>query len=130
MGSCPCVFALLTKEKDFCDFLYASLQGQRTAGLVDRVLALHTGSRGFDSLWGHMSEQFFQSNRPGYLLPVSSELENSGIIVRSVIAVSMNVAVASALSNQQKLYMCTHNTTNTTRTDARCRVCAAIVPYS
>ena len=30
---------------------------------------------------GHMSEQFFQSNRPGYLHPVSSELENSGIRV-------------------------------------------------
>ena len=41
-------------------------------GPVDRVLALHTGSRGFDSHWGHMSEQFFQSNRPGYPHPVSS----------------------------------------------------------
>ena len=28
-------------------------------GLVDRVLALHVGSRGFDSHWGHMSERFF-----------------------------------------------------------------------
>ena len=28
-----------------------------------------------------MSEQFFQSNRPGYPHPVSSELENSGIRV-------------------------------------------------
>ena len=35
-------------------------------GLVDRVLALHAGSR---------------SNRPGYPHPVSSELENSGIRV-------------------------------------------------
>ena len=50
-------------------------------GLVDRVLPLHAGSRGFDSHWGHMSEQFFQSNRPGYLHPVSSELGNSGIRV-------------------------------------------------
>ena len=25
-------------------------------GLVDRGLALHAGSRGFDSHWGHMSE--------------------------------------------------------------------------
>ena len=50
-------------------------------GLVDRVLALHAGSRGFDSHQGHMSEQFFQSNRPGYPHPVSSELENSGIRV-------------------------------------------------
>ena len=44
-------------------------------GLVDRVLALHAGSR------GHMSERFFRSNRPGYPHPVSSELENSGIRV-------------------------------------------------
>ena len=29
----------------------------------------------------HMSEQFFQSNRPGYPHPVSPELENSGIRV-------------------------------------------------
>ena len=50
-------------------------------GLVDRVLALHVGSRGFDSHRGHMSEQFFRSNRPGYPHPVSSELENSGIRV-------------------------------------------------
>ena len=28
-------------------------------GLVDRVLALHAGSRGFDSHQGHMSERFF-----------------------------------------------------------------------
>ena len=50
-------------------------------GLVDRVLALHAGSRGFDSHRGHMSEWFFRSNRPGYPHPVSSELENSGIRV-------------------------------------------------
>ena len=48
---------------------------------MDRVLALHTGSGGFDSHRGHMSERFFQSSRPGYLHPVSSELENSGIRV-------------------------------------------------
>ena len=50
-------------------------------GLVDRVLALHAGSRGFDSHGGHRSEQFFRSNRPGYPHPVSSELENSRIRV-------------------------------------------------
>ena len=50
-------------------------------GLVDRVLALYAGSRGFDSHRGHMSERFFKSNRPGYPHPVSSELENSGIRV-------------------------------------------------
>ena len=49
--------------------------------LVDKVLALHAGSRGFDSHRGHMSERFFRSNRPGYPHPVSSELENSGIRV-------------------------------------------------
>ena len=50
-------------------------------GLVDRVLALHAGSRGFEFHRGHMSERFFRSNRPGYPHPVSSELENSGIRV-------------------------------------------------
>ena len=50
-------------------------------GLVDRVLAVHAGSRGFDSHRGHMSEQVFRSNRPGYPHPVSFELENSSIIV-------------------------------------------------
>ena len=51
-------------------------------GLVDRVLALHAGSRGFDSHREHMSERFFRSNRPGYPHPVSSELENSGLRVK------------------------------------------------
>ena len=50
-------------------------------GLVDRVLALHTGSPGFDSHRGHMSLRFFRFNRPGYPHPVSSELENGGIRV-------------------------------------------------
>ena len=31
-------------------------------GLVDRVLALQAGSRGFNSNLGHMSERFFRSN--------------------------------------------------------------------
>ena len=48
---------------------------------MDRVLALHLGSRGFDSHRRHMSERFFRSNRPGYPHPMSSELENSGIRV-------------------------------------------------
>ena len=50
-------------------------------GLVDRVLALQAGSRGFDSYRRHMSKRFFRSNRPGYPHPVSSELENSCIRV-------------------------------------------------
>ena len=45
------------------------------------MLALHAGSRGFDSLREHMSERLFRSNRPGYPHPVSSELEISGIRV-------------------------------------------------
>ena len=48
---------------------------------MDRVLPLHAGSRGFDSHRGHMSERFFQSNRPGCPHSVSSELEISGIRV-------------------------------------------------
>ena len=44
---------------------------------MDRVLALHAGSRVFDRR--HMSERFFRSNRLGYSHPMSSELENSGI---------------------------------------------------
>ena len=61
------------------EFILYEMGGE--PGLVDRVPALHTGSRGFNSHWGHMSEQFFRSNRSGYLHPVSSELENSGIRV-------------------------------------------------
>ena len=49
--------------------------------LVDRVFAVHKGSRAFDSHRLHMSERFFRSNRPGYLHPVCSELENRGIRV-------------------------------------------------
>ena len=88
-------------------------------GLKDRVLALHAGSRGFNSHRGHMSKLFFGSNRPGYWHPESSELENSGIRVASVIAVSLIVGGAIRLIKPAKLYMCTQNTTNTTRTDAR-----------
>ena len=50
-------------------------------GLVDRELALHAGSRGFNSHRVNMSKRFFRSDRPGYPHPVSSELENSGIRV-------------------------------------------------
>ena len=63
---------------------YLSAAGSGEPGLVDRVLALHAGSRGFDSHRGHMSERFFRSNRPGYPHPVSSELEISGIRVAIV----------------------------------------------
>ena len=33
---------------------------------MDKVLALHAGSRGFDSHRRHMSERFFRSSGPGY----------------------------------------------------------------
>ena len=49
--------------------------------LMNRVFAVHAGSRGFDSYRRHMSERFFRSSRPGYPHPVCSELKNSGIRV-------------------------------------------------
>ena len=48
---------------------------------------------------------------------------------RSVIAVSLNVGGGVRLIKPAKLCTCTQNTTNTTRTDARRRVCAAMVLY-
>ena len=48
---------------------------------------------------------------------------------RSVIAVLLNVGGGVRLIKPAKLCMFTQNTTNTTRTDARRRMCAAIVPY-
>ena len=86
-------------------------------------------SRGFDSHRRHMSKRFFRSNRPGYPDPVSSELEIVVSEWRSVIAVSLNVGGGVRLIKPEKLCTCTQNTTNTTRTDARRRVCAAMVPY-
>ena len=58
-----------------------SIEKSGEPGLVDKVLTLHGGSRGFDFHRGHMSERFLRSNRPGYPHPLSSELENSGIRV-------------------------------------------------
>ena len=46
-----------------------------------------------------------------------------------MIAVLLNVGGGVRLIKPAKLCMCTQNTTNTTRTDARCRMCAAVVPY-
>ena len=62
-----------------CQYSENAVSGE--PGLVDKVLALHAGSRGFECHRGHMSERFFRSNRPGYPHPVSSELEISGIRV-------------------------------------------------
>ena len=47
---------------------------------MDKVLASHAGSRGFDSNRGTCPNDF-QFNRSRYPHPVSSELENSGIRV-------------------------------------------------
>ena len=80
---------------------------------MDRVLALHAGSRGFDSHRGHMSEGFFRSNRLGYPHPVSSELENSGIRVA--------VGDCSVIERRRWRLPYQTGTTNTTRTDARRR---------
>ena len=98
-------------------------------GLVDRVLALHAGSRGFDSHREHMSERFFQSSRPGYPHPVSSELENSGI----------RVMVGDCSVTERQRWRPPYQTGktvhvhakhyNTTRTDAWRWVCAAMVAY-
>ena len=74
--------------------LMTGLTASGEPGLVDRVLALHAGSRGFDSHQGHMSERFFRSSRPGYPHPVSSELENSGI----------RVAVSDFSVTERRLY--------------------------
>ena len=101
-----------------------NLEKSGEPGLVDRVLALHAGSRGFDSHRGHMSERFFRSNRPGYPHPVSSELENSGIRVAVGDCSVTERRRGVRLIKPAKLCMCTQNTT---RTDARRRVCAAMV---
>ena len=76
-----------------------------------------------------MSERFFRSNRPGYPHPVSSELENSGI----------RVAVGDCSVTERRRWRLPYQTGktvhvhakhyNTTRTDARRRVCAEMVPY-
>ena len=76
-----------------------------------------------------MSERFFRSNRPGYPHPVSSELENSGIRVAVGDCSVTESRGGVGLIKPAKLCMCMQNTTNTTRTDARRRVCAAMVPY-
>ena len=89
-------------------------------GLVDMVLALHAGSRGFDSHRGHMSKRFSQWALSWKI--VVSEW-------RLVIAVSLNIGGGVHLIKAAKLCMCTQNTTNTTRTNTPRQLCAAMVPY-
>ena len=82
-----------------------------------------------ESARGHMSERFFRSNRPGYPHPVSSELEISGI---RVAVGDCNVTERRRWRPPYQTGKTVHvhaNTTNTTRTDLRRRVCAAMVPY-
>ena len=78
------------------------------------------GSRTLDSL---------RARRAPY--PLGQALRSKIVVSewRSVIAVSLNVGGGVRLIKPAKLCMCTQNTTNTTKTDARRRVCAAMVPY-
>ena len=60
---------------------HTTVRPSRAPGLFDRVFAVHSGSRGFDSHQLHMFERFFRLNRAEYPHSVYSELENSGIRV-------------------------------------------------
>ena len=99
----------------------------REPGLVDRVLALHAGSRRFDSHLGAHVRTIFSN-------PVDQDIRTQRalglkIVVsewRSVIAVSLNVGGGIRLVRPAKLCMCTQNTT---RTDVLRQVCAAMVLY-
>ena len=70
-------------------------------GLVDRVFAVHAGSRRFDSHRRQMSERFFRSNRPRYPHQVCSELEIVESEWPSVIAVSLNIGGGVRLSTSK-----------------------------
>ena len=96
---------------------------------VDRVVAVHVGSRGFDSHRRHMSDQFFRSSRPGYPHPVCSELENSCIRVAvGDFSVTMRRRWRPPYQNGQNWTCARKHTTNMTRTNARRRVCATAEP--
>ena len=92
-------------------FKLASEVGPHT--MVDRVFAVHAGSREFDSHRRHMSERFFISNRPGY--PHQCALNWKKVVLerRSVIAVSRNVSGGARLIKLAKLYTRMQNTTYT-----------------
>ena len=83
--------------------------------IVDRVFAIHAGSRGFDSHRQHMSERFFRSNSPGYLHLVCSELDIMVSEWRSVIAVSLNVVGGVRLIKTGKTVHVHANTLQTRR---------------
>ena len=91
------------------------LSDSGACGLMDMVFAFHAESRGLDTHRWHMSERFFRSNRPGYLHPVCSELENSGTCIRVAVG---DCGVTERrrgvrLIKPAKLYMCTQNTIHT-----------------
>ena len=98
-------------------------------GLVDRLLALHAGSQGLTPTGGTCLNDF--SDPIGQDICTQWALSWKIVVSewRSAIAVSLNVDGGVRLIKPAKLYMCTQNTINTTRTDARRRVCAAMVPY-
>ena len=109
-------YALLVFE------LVASSGGKCLREGTNRVFAVNAGSRRFDSNRSHMSERFDEDIRIRCALRwkiIMSEW-------RSVIAMSLKVGNGVRLIKPAKLYMCTKNTTNTTRTDTRRRVCAAM----
>ena len=85
-----------------CATISSLTQGSGVPGLVDRVFALHAGSRGFNSHRRHLSKRFFRSSRPGYLHLVCSELENSHIRV-----MQCHVGDGVCLIKPAKLYLCT-----------------------
>ena len=72
---------------------------------MNRVFAVHAGSRGFDSYRRHMSERFFRSNRSGY--PCAQNWKIVVSELRSVIAMSLDVGGGARLIKPSKLYMCT-----------------------
>ena len=76
----------------------------RISGSRTFKFAVQAGCQGFDSHWQHMSKQFFQSNRPGYLSPVCSELGKMVSEWQPVIAVSLNIRDDIRLIKLAKLY--------------------------
>ena len=86
----------------------------REPGLVDRVLALYRGSRGFDPTGGTCLNDFSD--------PIDQDIRTWWALSWLVIAVSLNVGGGVRLIKLAKLYTCMQNITNTPRTDAWCQV--------
>ena len=91
------------------------------------VLALYTGSRGFDSHRGTCPYDFSDPIDQDIRTQLALSWKIVGSEWRSVIAVSLNVGGGVRLIKPAKLYMCTQNTTNE---DGRTAPgVAAMVPY-